>query len=481
MPTENKNMHSQTILTRAIFSNSVAVFLVNILKNLIGFVVSVKLARYLGVSEFGIYSYVFTFITFFDIIPKLGMDAILIREVSHNRKECAYLLGNALALRFFLAFFGMLAIFTVVTCMKGFSRVTFLVYYASFGLLFSLQLLYETMFKVDLKMYLPAFVNLGKTVMYAVLVFILIYLRGNLYIFILASILSGFVSLFMLIQFSRRYFVIPMKFDFTTWKWLIKESAPLLLSGIFTLIYTRIDVIILESFQGFAAVGLYAAAHRYLDALMMIPTALVVSLYPLMSQYFNRDRDRFRKVCAFGLKYMLLTILPFFIGTCFFANKIMFIFGRDFSAAAISLKLLIASSIFSFVNIILVNAVIAARRQIIDTIISGLSVFLNIGLNLVLIPRYSFNGASFTVLVTEIFGFSILIISLLRISGLAISDIKIGRIVVANLFLLSFLFLGRNLNLSVVLIGSLFVYVSVVMTLRIVRRDIGYLLGSYHA
>jgi O-antigen/teichoic acid export membrane protein len=198
-----------------------------------------------------------------------------------------------------------------------------------------------------------------------------------------------------------------------------------------------------------------------------------------MSKYYKEDIRQFKKVCAFGLKYMLLLVLPTVIGTLFFADDIICIYGKAFINSASSLRFLMVSSFFTFLNIILVNAVIAVGRQKIDAIISGISVFLNIGLNLIFIPLFSYRGASITVIITEAFGFVAFLVALCKITGVSFADIKIPHIAIVNILLCLFFWVTKFLPFILILIISLILYIFLAFVFNIIRKDAGYLFGLY--
>jgi len=57
---------------------------------LVSLVVTIYLARYLGTAGFGKYSFVFAYLAFFNIITDLGLQTILVREMSREPTHAAY-------------------------------------------------------------------------------------------------------------------------------------------------------------------------------------------------------------------------------------------------------------------------------------------------------------------------------------------------------------------------------------------------------
>ena len=80
----------------------------------------------------------------------------------------------------------------------------------------------------------------------------------------------------------------------------------------------------------------------------------------------------------------------------------MLIFGSGYSQSVLALQILIWTMVFTFAGASFVQLLQSVNRQIVITKISIICVLINILLNLVLIPRYSYIGASFATLLTEV-------------------------------------------------------------------------------
>jgi len=454
-----------------IFKNSGSILLGNVIKGIVGLVISIILARYLGVDKFGIYNYVFTLIYFFAIIPNLGMNSILTREISVDRTKAKVLLSNALSLKLLLSLFAIALLSIVIVFLKGAGYTSKLVWIASIGLLFNLHTIYESMFKVDLRMYYPILSNIIKSILYGLFVVFVIYINAGLTQIIIASIIAGFISLAIMIKWSNSYFPIVPAFDFRVFKYLLKESWPLALSTLFVVIYIRIDVVMLEFIKGFSAVGSYSAAYRLTEALNIIPVACMGSLFPLMSRYAKKDKKVFSHLCYLGLKYMFIIIIPILIGTTLFSNRFIALYGAKFMTSAVTLSILIWSSFFMFLNIVLINALIAIGMQKIDAIISGVLIFINIILNLFLIPKFSYNGAGLATVATEMFGFFVMAYLVFKIIKIKLNKLDILKILLANFTLFFYLKLVSGFNIFFIVPSSIIIYFIFIYFLKVFGDD----------
>ena len=93
---------------------------------------------------------------------------------------------------------------------------------------------------------------------------------------------------------------------------LLKQSWPLLFSGLAIIVYMRLDTVMLKVMQGDFAVGLYAAATRISEVWYFIPTAIVSSVLPAIMRvkdtpelFYGRMRNLFS----------LMTVTAYIIGS----------------------------------------------------------------------------------------------------------------------------------------------------------------------
>ena len=79
----------------------------------------------------------------------------------------------------------------------------------------------------------------------------------------------------------------------------------------------------------------------------------------------------------------------------FFPERIITIFyGKDFLSSSPALCVLIWAEVFVFMGVVNNSILISANKQKIDPIFTGTSALVNIILNLILIPKYSYTGAA---------------------------------------------------------------------------------------
>jgi O-antigen/teichoic acid export membrane protein len=152
------------------------------------------------------------------------------------------------------------------------------------------------------------------------------------------------------------------------------------------------------------AVGLYSAAYNLIEGLLFVPLAFTTAITPLASQLFYKSLTRMRNVCAESLRYMAMISLPIAVGTTLFASKIInIIYGKQYFGSVLALQVLIWSIVPTFLHYVLGLFVVSTNNEKQGTINTGSCAILNVLLNLVLIPKYSFVGAAVATIITEAF------------------------------------------------------------------------------
>ena len=369
---------------------------------LISLVVTIYLARYLGTVGFGKYSFVFAYLAFFGVITNLGLQTILVREMSRDASTAPKLIGNAYFIRLILTVFAVVLSMIVISFMSYPADTTTYVYIAAFTLLFiSFSDFYATIFQANLKMEYREIAKLAFKIISASLIFWIIFSHGTLMQVMIALVFSEMVKTLISYLFSRKLVRPRFEIDFELWRYLFKEALPIALAGVIFVIYFRIDVVMLSMMQGDAPVGIYSAAYKLSEPLSLIPIALLTSIFPIMSASFKSSKERLIRIYRLCIRYLLIIILPIATGTTLLADKIIFlIYGAEFAGSAIALKILIWTLVFTSAGYVLTNLLVSIGKQKLYTSSTVLCAIANVTLNFILIPILSYNGAAIATVAT---------------------------------------------------------------------------------
>ncbi len=392
---------------RRVARNTGIIIVGDIVFKLISLVVTIYLARYLGTAGFGKYNFIFAYLAFFSILTDLGLQTILVREMSRAPSITPKLIGNAYIIRLILTAIAFISSIVVISLMSYPADTTTYVYIASLTLLFvSFSDFYRTIFEANLRMEYNIIAKLTFKGLSAGLILGIIFAGGTLLHIIIALVFSEMVKTLLNYRFSRKFVKPRFEIDFGLWRYLFKEALPLALSSVIWVIYYRIDVVMLSMMMGDAEVGLYSAAYKLCEPLSLIPNALMISLFPVMSASFKTSRGKLEQSYRLSFKYLLIITLPIAIGVSLLSDKIiMMIYDAEFAGSAIALKILIWGLVFASGNAIFGSLLTAIGKQKLGTYITAFCAFGNIALNLILIPRMSYTGASIASVMTAILTF----------------------------------------------------------------------------
>lgn len=380
----------------------------NITFRLISLIVVIYLARYLGTIGFGKYSFVFAYLVFFSIITDLGLQTILIREFSREPSAAPKLTGNAYLIKLVLTVSAFTASIAVISFTSYPEDTKMYVYIAAFSLLFtSFSDLYDIVFQANLRMDYNVIAKVSSKLFSAVLIFWIIFSKGTLTQIIIVLVLSEMVKTLVSYSFSRKLVRPRFEIDFKLWKYLFKEALPLTFATFIWVIYSKIDIVMLSALMGDADVGIYSAGNKLCEPLFLIPNALLVSLFPIMSRYF-KNSEELTRICRLSFKYILIIILPIAIGVSFLSDElILLIYGSEFKEASIVLKILVWMVLFVSLRAIFGRLLTAIGKQVLGLYMMLIGVIANIILNLILIPLLSYTGASVASLVSSLITFTI--------------------------------------------------------------------------
>jgi PST family polysaccharide transporter len=360
------------------------------------FILILLLARYLGAEGLGKFAFVTAYLALFGILTDLGLDMILIREASQDLKGSEPLVGNGIVLKAVLAV-TVYAVTLLVASLLGYDSEK-LLYIAIAGAGFFLAPLtcYSSAFFSTLNLHLPSFFEGASRVLILVIVVFLVIAGAGLALIFLTIVLGGVLEALCKVIYSRRYFRPRLRVHFHLWKWLLKEVWPLTLVLIPILLIQRIDQVMLEGLRGDVELGYYSAATRLCEAFLILPVAVLSSLFPLLSRYYAQDRASFERTWRLAFKYLAVLGATLFFFLFFVADKaVTLLFGEPFASAAAPLRVLGASLPLLFTGLLhgALFVVIGRQKGLIP--IAWLATAVNVCLNILWIPSYGAVGAGF--------------------------------------------------------------------------------------
>jgi O-antigen/teichoic acid export membrane protein len=190
---------------------------------------------------------------------------------------------------------------------------------------------------------------------------------------------------------------------------MAKESAAYWAFGVFSMLYLWIDTIMLSLMTNAEQVGWYGAPIRLFQTLMFIPVVMATVWLPRLVSAFKESPERLLATARVPLELVLLASAPICAGTAVFADPVIHLLYGSQYAEAVPVMVILGFCIPPmYMNILLSQVVVAAKRQMDWTKVMVLATVVNPPINFVLIPwtehRYGNGaiGAAISLLVTEL-------------------------------------------------------------------------------
>lgn len=462
------------VLARKIAYNVVLNSLLKVTSTVVLSLLSIRLMTgYLGQDGFGKYATILAFFAFFTAIADLGLGSVTAREISREGADEGKILGNVVALRLSSSI-ALLVVAPIVVYFFDYGKdVEIGILIAALATVFStLSFVLNAIFQKYLAMDRVAMVEfIGKILQVGLIVLIVREDWGFLPIactLIVSLSFNALTALFL----SRRYATFHLQFDTAYWKKFLQNSLPMGITAIITFTYFKMDTILLSVLQSSAHVGIYNVAYKIMENLIFFPAMLAGLILPLLSRFIFTDRARFEEIADKTFKVFFIAIVPIVTGTWFLAHDIIAIIsGADFQESAGVLRILIFALAFiffgSYFNMLLIVG--NAQKKLMQTLLFA-AVF-NIGLNLFLIPRYSYLGSAATALATEALVVVLTGFLAYRLIKYTPSFSHISRVLLSGVAMGGALFVLEPYSFLLSGVVAMVVYVSMLWLTRAISAD----------
>ena len=389
-------------IVRKIAENTLWLFMGRVAIGIIHLVTMVLLARYLGVADYGKFVFAMAFLAFFNVISIFGIDTVLIREISRNKAAASRMIGCGFFVKIFFSFFAIILTILFTFFLDIPSESSKVIFILSITIWFNIFRTPKVIFEAHLKSIYLVLIELTGKVLALIFVYIASVFEFNLYFVALALIISEIPPLILFFKKAKHFTSLSLTWDTGTIRYLLKECWPLAVMALFVTLYYRADTIMLSFLKGDEAVGFYNGAYIILSSLLLFPDAYVRSVFPLMSDFYQTGIASLTKTFIRSFKYLITAaILIVCVGFMLSKEIILFLYGEAFLPSARALEILIFAGGIIFISTLVSTTLTAVNKQKVNMWLSLINVAFNIVLNLLLIPKWSYIGASIATVITE--------------------------------------------------------------------------------
>lgn len=459
---------------KRIAQNTVLMAIANTIMPITSFILLWGIARFLGVSELGKYSFVVAMWAIFANLSFLGLDSIIIREVSKNKSAAAIYFVNVAFIGFWGAlFFSLLMCFGTVILGYG-DGLIWLIFLVAFAVIICPPIdccwsIFKALEKFEYILY-------STVLECSVRVFLSIYFMINGYgleFIIVSFVISTFVNLlFCYIIINKHVIYSWSQLSIKFCKEILKESFFFAGISLITVLYWQIDVVMLARMRPMDEVGIYSAAFRLVLFLRIIPQSFALALFPVISKKFLYSTDSFEYIFTKSFKYLIVLVGPIVVGLFVTSHEaILIVFGEKYPASSSVFNILIWV-LLPYCAIVVFSSLLAASgEQKLDFKIYLTSVFVHIILNLLLISLFGYVGAGIATLIsTFIFLWLQGITVRKKITGRNIIEVE-WKILLAILLMGWVLFFLKEMSLVISSILAILIYVVSIIIFRVFTKE----------
>jgi O-antigen/teichoic acid export membrane protein len=408
-----------SIRSNTIFKNFLSLSGAEVISRFSVIIVSVFVARIFTVDDYGIIGFITALLTYFSLIVNFGYDVYGTRETAKNISGTNDLLNLILSVKL---------ISSIVSFFLYFIFIILFIPHENqlLALLFGLILITDSLnlnwfYRGTENMQVILSGRLIENILYLLLFIVLINLIKSLYVMPAALFTAQVTGI--IFYYKKLPEQIILRFVLSSRKYfsLIRSTFVLGFTSLFALIYLNLDLVMIKFIKSDYDAGLYNAAAK-IFILGTVPLHLILAVFfpPLSKLFMTKNLKNIFKQYALSLilTSFLIAVLFYFLAD----HIVSIIFGTQYKTAVEPLKILSVCIFIVGLSITFGNPLVAWGKQNYHMIAIFAGGAINIILNLILIPRYSFIGAAYATLIAEGVVFLIVLIFFMKVYK---SDLKL--------------------------------------------------------
>ena len=389
---------------------------------IVGLIITKLITESIGLSGYGNYQTVITYVTFYWVITDFGFNAIAVREMSSDESKANAYYAALTLLRTYLGGIVIALALFILILLPYSLEIKYAVCIASLTIFFqSLMGIGNAAFQLRLQYSRQLLSNILGSIVSLTLFFIVIKFNygiiGLSVAFLSSSVVMGIAN----ILFARKIMPISLNADPAMVRKLIKETIPFGIVLLLSLMIFKIDALMLSALPLIGitnqeAVGIYSLAFKVFELVLIIPSFFINPIYPILIKHLSKSFDTFvRSVMYAGgvlLAGSVIVVIAFYVLAPIFVD--MLANRQEFGDSIIVLRILTLSIPLFFITGLLmwVHVIFNMQKELIAVYASAF--IFNLTANYIFAPQYTYMSAAIITGITELIIFILLGISLIK-------------------------------------------------------------------
>lgn len=353
------------------------------------FVILGLVARNYGIEGTGVFTLALTYLAVFYMLSDFGFNAHVLKK---GEFEWQKLLGTR------LVWAGILVVLAVgllpfLPFVPEFSKAVWFGVLAILGsaIFTTCNLIFQNKLRYDLSVLASS----AGTIL-SLLFFLFLTISKYPVSFLLFAHLAGWIiialaALLLIKKFLRNVFPI---YDIQYMTSLFKDSWPIAATLALNVVYFRADSFMIAYFKSVSDAGVYNLAYSVFQSVLVLPTFIMNAYYPMMLKSLDKV-----KLMILGL--LGLSLAGTFLSIIFAPLIIQILTGGGFLGSKESLQILSLGFPAYFLSSLLMWLLITKGKYKSMFLLYTWGIILNLILNFIFIPQYSFIAASWITVISE--------------------------------------------------------------------------------
>ncbi len=180
-------------------------------------------------------------------------------------------------------------------------------------------------------------------------------------------------------------------------RFMMRMGFPIFLATTFATIYSQIDSVMIEAMKGLSDTGIYGQGRQALNILVMLPGLFGLAFFPTMARYGQNSPADAARLGERALRFILVAMVPVALFVMFVSGPIIHWFDdstTSFDNSIIVMMIGVWGLPLHAIAVVMNRLLMTAEKEKYFVVIGLVPMLFNLGLNSILIPRYTYYGAA---------------------------------------------------------------------------------------
>lgn len=459
---------------RRIIKNSLSHYIAAGFDGLTNLVSIGLLSRHLGVNDFGKYAFVVAFAAIFKVMSGMGVPVIVVREIARDKDRSQQIYASAFLLHVFFSLITLTVMIVSINLISSSGVIKTATALCAIAVVLELfSRLFSAVFQAYEKMEYDAYQTIFAQSIYMISIMCVVkFGYGFTEVFIALIFTFASECMFGFCMVNGKFVRLRLKGNCNLWKYLLKEAYPIGVKRILRQLNLRIDTLVLAAMKSSVEVGLFHGVYKIVQSLMFLAEGATKAIFPAFSRYSTTSKTSLQQGYEKSFKFLILIGLPFGIFFSYFSKPVItLILGKAFVEATPVLQIFGWVLALMFLSNLMEQMLIVGGNQFYTLLATIVSLCINLALDILLIPKMNYIGASLATLASEIVMFGVTFYFVSRyVSYLPVSKVVLKPIL-ASITTCIILFYIYQINIYMAVSCGILVYVVTLFLIKTFTQD----------